>query len=176
MKNPTTLIHPDLIAAQKLAYEPNGWVIEHFTTETESQEYAASEFTMNHQRIKFRVAKITPTKVGQFVTLWKRIGSGPIQPFDRSDPFDLFIISVRNSEHFGQFVFPRILLCEKGVISKDGKGGKRAIRVYPPWDIADNKQAIKTQKWQIPYFFEILPHTQPNVARIQALFYSEGKS
>jgi hypothetical protein len=158
----------DLSAAKNLAYEPNGLMIDHFAPEPESQEYAASEFTINHLRVKFRVAKITPTKVGQFVTLWKRV-NGPIQPFDMSDPFDLFIISVRSLEHFGQFVFPKLLLHEKGVLSKDGKGGKRAIRVYPPWDKADNKQAIQTQKWQSPYFFEIVPQT--DVARIQKLLF-----
>lgn len=171
MKNPTAFMHSDLIAAQKLSYEPSGLIIEHFVKERESQEYAASEFIMNHRRIKFRTAKITPTKVGQFVTLWKRLGNGPIQPFDVTDPFDLFIISVRSSKHFGQFVFPKTLLHEKGVISKGGIAGKRAIRVYPPWDVADNNQAIKTQKWQLPYFLEILPHAQPDVDRIQKLFF-----
>jgi hypothetical protein len=169
-KKASESIYPDLIAAQKLAYEPSGLMMDHFAIEEESEEYAASEFTMNHRSIKFRVAKITPTKIGQFVTLWKRIGSGPIQPFDMSDPFDLFVISVRTPEYFGQFVFPKLVLYEKGIVSKDGKGGKRAIRVYPPWDITDNKQAIETQKWQLSYFFEIPLNAQTEVSRIQKLF------
>ncbi len=48
--------------------------------DNESQEYGASTFEMNNKIIKFRVAKITPTKVGQFVTFWKRIADGPITP------------------------------------------------------------------------------------------------
>ncbi len=164
-------MHPDLSAAQKLAYEPSGLVIEDFATEEESEKYAASEFRINHWKIKFRAAKITPTKVGQFVTLWKRIGKGPIQPFDMADPFDLLIISVRSLEHFGQFVFPKRVLYEKGIIAQDGKGGKRAIRIYPPWDIADNKQALNTQRWQLPYFFEILSDKQINVSRVQKLLF-----
>lgn len=151
-------MHPDLIAAQKFAYAPIGLTIDHFAAEAESKKYAAAEFKMNDLNIKFRVAKITPTKVGQFVTLWKRIGKGPIQPFDMADPFDLFVISVRTADDFGQFVFPKTVLHEKGIISKDGKGGKLAIRVYPPWYVADNKQAISTQKWQLLYFFKISPH------------------
>lgn len=151
-------MHPDLMTAQKLVYIPSGLIIDHFETEVESKEYAAAEFKINDLNIKFRVAKITPTKVGQFVTLWKRIGKGPIQPFDMADPFDLVVISVRNADHFGHFVFPKTVLYEKGIISKDGKGGKRAIRVYPPWDVANNKQAISTQKWQLLYFFKISPH------------------
>lgn len=169
-KNSPEFIHPDLVAAKKNAYEPCGLTMDHFAIEAESEEYAASEFKMNGLNIKFRVAKITPTKTGQFVTIWKRIGSGPIQPFDMGDPFDLVVISVRTSEHFGQFVFPKLVLYEKGIISKDGKGGKRAIRVYPPWDKTDNKQAIKTQKWQAPYFFEVPIKAQTDCFCIQRLF------
>lgn len=155
-KNFSECIHPDFIEAQKFAYEPHGLTISHFATEKESKEYAASEFRMNDLNIKFRIAKTTPTKIGKFVTIWKRIGSEPIQPYDMSDPFDLVVISVRTPEHFGQFVFPKLMLYEKGIVSKDGKGGKRAIRVYPPWDNTDNREAIKTQKWQLPIFLKLL--------------------
>lgn len=169
MKNSSQCMHPDLMAAQKWAYEPSGFTIDHFTVEKESQEYGASAFRMNNLNIEFRIAKITPTKIGQFVTIWKRIGDGPIQPFDMADPFDLIVISVRTSTHFGQFVFPKTVLSEKGIVSKNEKGGKRAIRVYPPWDIPDNKQANQTQKWQLPYFFEIPLNGQANVSCVQIL-------
>ena len=67
-------------------------------------------------------------------------------------------VSVRDAEHFGQFVFPKAVLYEKGIVSKDGKSGKRAMRIYPPWDITDSRQAKKTQAWQLMYFFEIHPN------------------
>jgi hypothetical protein len=44
--------------------------------ERESLEYAACSFKLNSMSVKFRVAKITPTKIGQFVTLWKRVSKG----------------------------------------------------------------------------------------------------
>lgn len=163
-------MHPDLAAAIKMAYQPSGLMIDHFAVEAESEAYAASEFKMNDLNIKFRVAKITPTKTGQFVTLWKRTGARPIEPFDMADPVDLFVISVRTPERFGQFVFSKRMLCEKGVVSKNGKGGKRAIRVYPPWDITNSKQAARTQEWQLPCFFEIPLDTQIDISRIQKLF------
>lgn len=169
-KNISEWIHPDLIAVQKFVYELGGLIIDEFVPEAESQEYGASEFKMNNRNIKFRVAKITPTKVGQFVTLWKRIDNGPIQPFDMADPFDLVVISVRTAERFGQFVFPKVILCKQGIVSKNGKKGKRAIRVYPAWDIVNNKQAIKTQKWQLPYFFEISSNRQADISFVQTLF------
>ncbi|MDR0329875.1 MAG: MepB family protein [Rickettsia sp.] len=44
------------------------------------------------------------------------------------------------------------------------------MRVYPPWDIVINKQAKKTQAWQLEYFLEI-PRNKPiNYARTQMLY------
>ncbi len=147
----------DLFIAQNRAYEPNGFVCSPIIQETESKEYSACGFTLNNILIKFRIAKITPTKIGQFVTFWKRLGNGPIMPYDLTDHFDFLIVSVRKAYSLGQFVFPKDVLCQKGFISKEGMGGKRAMRVYPPWDITDSDQAKKTQAWQLLYFFEIEP-------------------
>jgi len=170
MRNSSDTIHPDLLAAQRLMYEPAGLSCGNFVKEAESEEYGAFSFEMGHRSIKFRVAKITPTKIGQFVTLWKRTGNGPIQPYDSSDPIDFFVVSVRNANRFGQFVFPKSVLCEQGVVSKEGKGGKRAIRVYPAWDITDSRQAKKTQEWQLKYFFEIKPNVAIDATSVQKLF------
>lgn len=163
-------IPPDLIKAQKLAYEPSGLIASNFIQEVESSEYGAFDFEINHRLVKFRVAKITPTKVGQFVTLWKRIGKGPILPFDENDPMDLFVISVRYKDLLGQFVFPKNILCERGVVSKENHFGKRAMRVYPPWDLVESRQAKNTQLWQLPYFFEIPLHGFVNREHIKQLF------
>lgn len=166
--------HPDLLAAQKLAYEPSGLTYTKLVKEAESEEYGALMFEINNMQAKFRVAKITPTKIGLFVTLWKRTESGTIAPHDLADPVDLFIISVRDADHFGQFVFPKVLLYKKDILSKEGKGGKRAMRVYPPWSITDNKQAKNTQAWQLRYFFHIYPNQNLDSARVQKLFVRLG--
>jgi hypothetical protein len=147
-------IHSDVILAQKYIYEPMGFKCYEIVCEAESSEYGACTFVMNGKRIIFRVAKITPTKIGQFVTFWKRVNK-ITTPYDESDSFDLFVVNVSKEGHFGQFVFPKKALLEHGVISQAGKGGKRAVRVYPAWDVADNKQAKRTQEWQSNYFFEI---------------------
>jgi hypothetical protein len=150
-------IPADLLSAQELAYGPLGLTYSNLVQEVESQDYVACSFDLGQKHIKFRVAKITPTKAGQFVTFWKRIGGGPIMPYDMNDPFDLLIVSVRNGDNLGQFIFPKDILLQKGLLSKEGQGGKRAMRVYPRWDVADNAQAKKTQSWQTQYFVELQP-------------------
>lgn len=133
--------------------------ISDFKLELESKEYDACRFTLNGRFVVCRNAKITPKKVGQFVTFWKRNGNGPIAPFDATDPIDFYVVNVRSEDNFGQFVFPKSVLIKKGIISTDKREGKRAFRVYPIWDIAKNKQAVRTQKWQLDYFYEVSSST-----------------
>lgn len=103
----TTPAHRDLAAAKELVHDPCGFACSQPVPEPESAEYAAHTFTLDGLSVRFRAARTTPTKVGQFVTVWKRSPGGPIQPFDVADPVDLFVISCRDGEHFGQFVFSR---------------------------------------------------------------------
>ncbi len=170
IKNFADSTHHDFLATKDLIYHPCHFKCSQPVMEAESAEYGACTFELNDLSIKFRIAKITPTKVGQFVTLWKRIGNGPIQPYDISDPIDFFVISTRQNNHFGQFVFPKSVLCEQGVLSTKGKGGKRAIRVYPSWDKTLNRQAQKTQQWQMKYFLEIPQNNKIDIARAQMLY------
>ena len=147
--------HPDLLAAQALLYQPLGFTCSVPQREEESADYGAYTLEVNGLRTRFRVAKITPTKVGQFVTLWKRVGQGPIQPFDLADPVDCCVVSTRSAGHMGQFVFPKTVLAQRDVVSHKGQGGKRAIRVYPPWDHTTSRQAHNTQAWQLDYFLDL---------------------
>ena len=155
----------DLFSAQELAYGPLGLIYTNLVQEAESQDYGACSFNLGQKFIKFRVAKITSKKVGQFVTFWKRVGNGPIVPYDITDSFDSLVVSVRNGDCFGQFIFPKDVLLQKGLLSKEGLGGKRAMRVYPVWDITDSSQAKKTQAWQLQYFVEIQPSFDKNKMR-----------
>ncbi len=133
--------------------------------EAESKEYDACRFELNGLNIIYRNAKITPKKVGQFVTFWKRNGNGLIEPLSESDAIDYFVVNVRADNNFGQFVFPKSVLIKNGIITTDKQEGKRAFRVYPNWDIPQNKQAEKTQKWQLTYFYEIGEKTNFKKAR-----------
>lgn len=163
-------MHRDLIVAKALVYDPGQQEMTEFRLEAESAEYAACRFKLNGASICFRVARTTPVKAGQFVTLWKRIGAGPIQPFDSSDDVDFYVVSARHEGNFGQFVFPKSELGERGVLSRNGKGGRRAIRVYPPWDNTTNKQAQATQHWQLQHFLEIGEEGPFDQGRSQMLY------
>jgi hypothetical protein len=160
----------DLILAQKQIYDKLNFELKNIKSELESAEYKAFTFQLNNVYVIYREAKITPTKTGQFVTLWKRISGQPIEPFHVSDAFDFVIISTRNNHHFGQFIFPKSVLIEKGIISSGTREGKRAFRVYPPWDLAENKQAQASQKWQLKYFLTILDSETVDLGRAKSLF------
>ncbi|MCA1744816.1 MAG: MepB family protein [Bacteroidales bacterium] len=140
-------------------YDLCGFTISNFFVEEESREYDASRFQLNGFRIVCRSARTTPKKVGQFVTFWKRSGNGPIEPLNANDPIDCFMVLVRLDKRLGHFVFPKSVLMEKGILSTDYKEGKRAFRVYPGWDQAQNKQAVNSQKWQLNYFLEVEDNT-----------------
>ncbi|GAA0739223.1 MepB family protein [Gaetbulibacter jejuensis] len=129
--------------------------ISDFKIESESKEYNACTFKLNELNIISRTSKITPKKVGQFVTFWKRNKKGQIEPFDENDQIDFFVVNVRAKNKFGQFVFPKSVLIKHGIISTLNKEGKRAFRIYTTWDTIKNKQAKETQKWQMNYFYHI---------------------
>ena len=145
----------DLAAASELVYDKIGLALTALKADAESAEYAACTFTLGGKPVLYRSSKTTPKKIGQFVTLWKRNTKGITEPFSSSDPFDFIIISARSGDNFGQFIFPKSVLLEKGIVSSNTKEGKRGIRVYPPWDKPTSRQAEKTQHWQVLYFLEI---------------------
>ena len=159
----------DLQLAEKLLYNECGFQLQKLVWNSESTNYGACSFELNNKLIQYRVANITPTKIGQFVAIWKRNKEGITAPFDVSDSLDFLIISVRDSENFGQFVFPKSVLVSKGIISQNTKGGKRGIRVYAPWDKPTSKQAIQTQAWQVPFFVEIKENALTDLEKIKRI-------
>ncbi|MBP6869702.1 MepB family protein [Candidatus Babeliales bacterium] len=154
---------------QKYLHEQLGAACSDFKVHAEGKEYSAASFRLADFTIEFRVAKITPTKIGQFVTCWKRGGSGVTMPYDVTDRIDFFIIGVVKDEQVGFFLFPQKTLQVHNIISDYGKGGKRGFRVYPLWDTPDNKQAIATQSWQKNYFIWMEPHKNIDRAVLQKI-------
>jgi hypothetical protein len=160
--------HEDFQEAKKV-YDECGFELKELGTMANT-DYGACNFELDGKVIEFRVSKVTPKKVGQFVAIWRRNKQGLTQPFEEMDKIDFIVISSRSGDNFGQFIFPKTVLIEKGIITNNKKEGKRGIRVYPPWDKAINKQAKETQSWQIKYFFNIRNGNPADLA----FFWIEG--
>lgn len=161
----------NLIKIQNDVYKACGLNITEFEVELESIEYDACKFKLNDKEIVCRTSKITPRKIGQFVTFWKRSENGPIEPFEETDNLDFFIVIVQTKTDVGQFVFPKSILISKGVISTSTKSGKRAFRVYPPWDVPTSKQAIQSQQWQLQFFYSV--NSATDLRQFEALYQAK---
>lgn len=71
-KQQDCVVSSDLSYILKNVYPKCGFSISSLMKEAESTEYGAYTYRIDALSVKFRIAKITPTKIGQFVTLWER--------------------------------------------------------------------------------------------------------
>lgn len=142
----------ELKIIEKLLFETVLAQISNLMVDEEAKEYFGYNFEANNLRFKFRKAKITPKKVGQFVTLWKRNSKKETEPYNETDNFDFYIILAEDNDNDGCFLFPKKELVKRQILSTKLKEGKRGFRVYPNWTKTENKQAEKTQIWQAHYF------------------------
>lgn len=139
------------------------------TPDIACEEYVGHNGQLPEYTIKFRKAKITPKKIGQFVTVWQRNATGITEPYTSADPFDFYIIMTKDHDQIGFFIFPRAILAEKGILTTAKKEGKRGFRVYPDWDTPTNKQAIKTQQWQNLYFIDCTNRTPQAIEKVKSI-------
>ena len=157
-----------LTYVNEILYEPNHLIINSIREETQNSEYGAGIFQLGSKSVRFRVSKITPTKIGQFVAFWEKDFDNKNQAFSYDNAPDLLVINIftNNNHYFGQFVFPKEVLVKQNILKTATAKGKMAIRVYPSWDTPTSKQAIATQKWQLPYFVVV---NNKNSLQIQEL-------
>lgn len=123
----------------------------------EARAYAGCHFSVTNDsgsatRVVFRSAKVTPTKAGLFVTLWKRDAAGITRPYTAKDAIDEFWISVETNTGCGVFRFTAEALEKFGVLRSAKKPGKRGFRLYTPWDENLNPSAAKAWAWQKEFF------------------------
>ena len=156
--------------AQNNIYAKCGLKFENFSPEDESSEYYAHTFTIKDKKGLFRIAKKTPTKSGWFVTIWKRGSDNIIAPYNESDSIDFVVIAVSDGNNVGEFVFSKTILTKKNIFGANGKEGKRAIRVYAPWDKTTSTQAAKTQKWQGQFFVDLNSSCSESTLKIKNLY------
>lgn len=168
-------INRQLAFINDIIYAPNNFAIVSFKEEAQNAEYAGCVFELSDgttvKSIRFRVAKITPTKIGQFVTFWEKDANKVNQPYLIDTAPDLLVITAFSQDgRFGQFVFPKHLLLKKNILKSQSTQGKMGMRVYPSWDRPVSKAAIHTQGWQLPYFFEINKVEPHPTQKILALY------
>jgi len=124
--------------------------------EEQGSDYEAAVADLDGADWRVRTARITPTKPGAFVAVWRRDPSGATEPFDIGDSTAGLLVLVPAASRFGAFRFPLDRLGELGVYSTPTSSGKRGFRLYPPWCSDLNPQARRTQEKQAP-FFDVLP-------------------
>jgi hypothetical protein len=138
--------------------------------EDESSNYQAARYGLNGFTVLLRVAKITPKKVGLFVTLWKRLNEGSaIEPYSDHDAIDFVVVVVSQEVDQGFFVFDRSWLIANRVLTTKLREGKRAFRIYPPWVATTSKQAQKSQRVQEPHFFDRDANEKENRQRLEGI-------
>ncbi|MDN3509378.1 MAG: MepB family protein [Candidatus Neptunochlamydia sp.] len=171
--SPLKDLHPDLSFAINKLYRAAGLSI---TSQPKKEngskgaKYVAHRLGINYQTVAFRVGKITPTRVGNFVTLWKR-PNGKNKPIDLSDDVSFVVVDVSGvSGQKGQYIFDQDVLVKQKIfsVSSENQKGKMAFRVFPPW-VNPKPSAIKTQEWQLHYFFPITSSEIP-YSEIRRLF------
>ncbi|WP_062050344.1 MepB family protein [Bacillus sp. JCM 19034] len=144
-----------LTYVNKNFYEPNHFIINAIREEAQNSDYGAGIFQLNSKSVRFRVAKKTPIKIGQFVAFWEKDRNHKNQAYSYEKATDLLVVNTFTSNNFGQFVFPKGVLAKQNILKTATTKGKMAIRVYPGWDKPTSKQAIEIQKWQLKYFVEM---------------------
>lgn len=144
--------------------------IENIQQDLECEAYFGFNFKLKNWNVKFRKAKITPKKIGQFVTLWRRNSQGETEAFNVNDDFQFYIIMTEDTHQLGFFIFPNSVLEKQNILSNAVKDGKRGFRVYSVWDSPDNKQALKTQSWQQQFFIDMKNFNPNETQKLKDIF------
>jgi hypothetical protein len=141
---------------------------------SQNAQYHGFAFTINHKRIIYRKAKVTPDRPGAFLALWKRPADGSnSKPIPFTNEFDYLLVAVASDGlttinnqlaniQSGLFLFPVELLVKKGIVTGTNRKGKTAFRVFPPWSESRalkgtgtfSNSAKVTQRWQCDYFLQ----------------------
>ena len=129
--------------------------IDKLKVEDWNTEYGAYDCIITNQSFKTLFAKKTPKKSVFFLALWKKDESNKNIPFNETDIENKLIISIQDESKIGQFVFPKKVLIEKGILQLKRHKGKMAFRIYPIWETSLNKTAQKSQAWQKQYFIDL---------------------
>ncbi|MGO4860170.1 MepB family protein [Arthrobacter sp. 2MCAF14] len=125
--------------------------------EEQNSDYESGAARIGNEQWRIRTARITPTKPGAFVAVWKRGEGGSTRPFTAEESMSGLLVFVEGQERFGVFQFTKAHLISLGYVSSDLHPGKRGFRVYPAWCTDLNPQASRSQRAQGAAFSELPP-------------------
>ncbi|MCD9855296.1 MepB family protein [Epilithonimonas sp. JDS] len=165
----------EIAALNDLVFRPLNLEISELTPDPECEDYLGFNFKINQTKIKFRKSKLTPKKVGQFVTFWKRDPDGKTVPFDINDDFDCYMICIEENMNSGLFIFPKTVLEKENLISSDVKTGKRGFRIYADWHFPNSRQAEKTKLWQAEFFINFSDNETMICEKFKKIFNSKSQ-
>ena len=119
--------------------------------------YEGFNFQCDSLHYKVRSAKKTSKKAGYFTVAWVKNDLGANVPYSEADFTDFLIVLIDDDNKKGLFLFPKLVLTQKGILSSEihSSKGKMGFRVYTPWDFDLNPTAQQSFKWQRDYFYEI---------------------
>lgn len=136
-------------------FNPTTLVIDNIELENHNIDYYGASFTINNHTVRFRKAKVTPNKIGQFVVAWEKDDKKQNKAYNYQFSPDFLFIYTEMGNNKGAFVFPKDVLLENKILSSASQKGKMGFRVYPQWDKVDSPQAMKTKEWQSSYFIDL---------------------
>jgi len=173
----TDNLYDELLVVLQNNFTPLGYKLpnaDDLIPHSQNAQYHGFAFTINHKRIIYRKAKVTPDRPGAFLALWKRPADGSnSKPIPFTNEFDYLLVAVSNDGltpinnqlaniQSGLFLFPVELLVKKGIVTGTNRKGKTAFRVFPPWSESRalngsgvfSNAAKSTQRWQCDYFLQ----------------------
>ncbi|WP_404497710.1 MepB family protein [Arthrobacter sp. GAS37] len=125
--------------------------------EEQNNDYESGVARIGKEQWRIRTARITSTKPGAFVAVWKRGEGGSTRPFTAAESMSGLLVFVEEQGRFGVFQFTKAHLISLGYVSSDLHPGKRGFRVHPAWCTDLNPQASRTQSSQGVAFVELPP-------------------
>lgn len=131
--------------------------------EEERGDYESGVVRLGSAVWRLRTARVTPTKPGAFVAVWRRDDQGETRPFRCDESTAGLLVFVQDRTRFGVFRFTSAHLADLGVTQSPAHPGKRGFRVYPAWCTGINPQAERTQRAQASAFTEL--GSQPGPVR-----------
>lgn len=138
----------------------NLWNPANVSVEYPSSKFIKHNILLNGRRCLHRVGCSRQHKrSAQLVHISKRHDM-EAYPFDASDGIDFVIVSPeapqRGGTLHGCFVFPRDVLVENNIFSREGFGGVLQTGVYSPYGfVPKDKRVQRAVMWQHPYWIDL---------------------